>query len=224
MLFRSAFSWTIENLEAGATQEGAWTNATVATPLTVKNPDGSTTEVGGEVKLLYATAGLWNGLVVYLKTQDWNGNFDIKMTFSAREAGMPGEATISADDTATLTTITWTAGTVLTDARKRCNPFYAVVNNSFWHLTSKLSDFKNRPDPPPPEGEVQEMVRAVERLQRTVSKYAKAGHLTEAEVWKQLATPGVLRSEQQVPAEVDMTRLQPRAQTLSPQTKEGNGD
>jgi hypothetical protein len=30
----------------------------------------------------------------------------------------------------------------------RCNPFYAEVNDSFWYLTEKLSDFRNRPDPP----------------------------------------------------------------------------
>jgi hypothetical protein len=219
------FAWGINGFESSGPQSGPWTTITVATPLTVKNPDGTTTNVAGEVNLQYATAGVWNGFVVYLKTLNWDGNCEITLNFSAREAAIPGETEVAASETVFLTTITWKAGQRLKDARKSCNPFYAAVNTSFWYLTAKLADFKNRPDPPPPEGQVLEIVEAVGRLQRDVARYAKAGHLTEGEVLSQLAIPGVLRSKNPAPAEVDIARLQPRGKSLAPQARqEGGGD
>ena len=106
----AAFQWTIAGLEPGGIQAGPWTTVTVATPLTVKNPDGTSTDVAAEATLQYATANVWNGFVVYLKTLIWDGNCELSVTFSAREAAVPGEATVTADDTVLLTTITWAPG------------------------------------------------------------------------------------------------------------------
>ena len=57
----------------------------------------------------------------------------------------------------------------------------------------KLSDITNRPDPPSERGAL-DIVQAVESVQRAVERYSKAGGQTEAEVWRQLATSGALRS------------------------------
>ena len=198
----AAFRWTIEGVEVPV--RGSWTNVTVNSPLTVKNPDGTTTNVANQVTLLYGILDFWNGSALYLKTLNWNGNCELKLTVAAKEAAI-NEAEATADESVSLTTVTWAAGEEMKKAWKRCNPFYARVNDTFWYLTERLSDVKNRPDPPSERG-VREIVQAVEQVQKAVARYARAGHQTEVDVWRQLGTPGGLRSEDPVPAAVDMTR------------------
>jgi hypothetical protein len=81
------------------------------------------------------------------------------------------------------------------------------VNDSFWYLTEKLSDIKNRPDPPSEERGAREIVQAVEQVQRAVARYSKAGGQTEVQVWRQLGVSGGLRSADPVPPAVNLTRL-----------------
>lgn len=90
-------------------------------------------------------------------------------------------------------------------AVKRCNPFYAEVNDSFWYLTEKLADIKNRPDPPSERGALV-IVQAVEQVQKAVERYSNAGDQTEAEVWRQLGTSGGLQSIDPVPPVVNLSR------------------
>jgi hypothetical protein len=202
----AAFRWTIEGVEVPV--RGTWTNVTVNSPLTVKNPDETKTNVANAVTFQYGILDVWNGSVLYLKTLNWNGNCELKVTAAAKEAAA-NEAEVTAEESVSLTTVTWAPGEEIKKAWKRCNPFFARVNDTFWYLTERLSDAKNRPDPPSERG-VREIVQAVEQVQKAVAQYAKAGHQTEAEVWRQLGTPGGLRSADPVPAAVDMTRLRLR--------------
>lgn len=207
----AAISWGIEGFEAGETQSGVWTTGKVATPLTIKNPDGSEVIVAEEVTVQFAVGQSWNAWVVYFRTPESNGNYTLNLTFSAREAAYPNEAVVSATDTPSLTTVTWIPGADAIRAFQRCNPIYGRLTTSFWYLSSALAAFKNRPRPfpDPVYWEVDEIIRAVESLQKSVAQYARAGHLTEAEVFAGLGLPGVLRSQDPAPSELDLTRLLP---------------
>jgi hypothetical protein len=202
----AAFRWTIEGVEVPV--RGIWTNVTVVTPLTVKNPDGTITNVANAVTFQYGILDVWNGSVLYLKTLSWNGNCELKVTVAAKEAAV-NEAEVTVEESVSLTTVTYTPGEEIKKAWKRCNPFYARVNDTLWYLTEKLSDARNRPDPPSERG-VREIIKAVEQVQEAVARYSKAGHRADAEVWQQLGTPGGLRSADPVQAAVDMARLRPR--------------
>ena len=216
----AAFRWTIEDVEVPV--RGQWTNVTINSPLTIKNPDGTTTNVANQVTFQYGIVDTWNFSALYLKTLDWNGNCELKVTAAAREQAMPGEEEATADESVSLTTVTWAPTEETKKAYKRCNPFYARVNDTFWYLTEKLSDLKNRPDPPS-ERVVREIVQAVEQVQKSVTLFAKAGHLKEAEVWRQLGTPGGLRSEDPVLPPATITKAQLRNTGTGQQEKEHKG-
>jgi hypothetical protein len=141
----AAFRWTVEGVEVPV--RGTWTNVTLNSPLTVKNPDGTTTNVAAAVTLQYRILDVWNGSVLYLKALNWSGNCELKVTVAAKEAAA-NEAEVTAEESVSLTTVTWAPAVEIKKAWKRCNPFYARVNDTFWYLTERLSDLKNRPDPP----------------------------------------------------------------------------
>jgi hypothetical protein len=185
-----------------------WTNVTVNSPLTVKNPDGTVSHVSNSVTFQYDILDIWNGSVLYLKALSWNGNCTLKVSVAAKEVAI-NEAEVTADESVDLTTVTWMPGEEFKKASRRCNPFFAEVNHSFWYLTHKLSDIKNRPDPPS-ERTVQEVVQAVEQVQKAVEQYARAGHQSQAEILRQLGTPDGLQSAYPAAPPVDMTRLRPR--------------
>ena len=197
------FTWAIEGVQAPV--RGNWTNVTVDKPLTVKNPDGTTTYVANTVTLLYGIIDVWNNSALYLRTLNSNGNCELQVTVFAREA-VEIDGDVSTDESVSLPTVTWIGGAEITNARKRCNPFYAEVNDSFWYLTEKLIDIKNRPDPPSERG-VREIAHAVKQVQLAVARYSKAGGLTEAEVWQELGIAGRMRSVDPVPSAVNLSRL-----------------
>ncbi|MHC2707818.1 hypothetical protein ACVIWV_007110 [Bradyrhizobium diazoefficiens] len=197
------FDWSIDDVPAPV--HGSWTQLTVNSPLTIKNPDGTVTTVANTTTLLYGILDVWNESVLYLKTLNWNGNTDLNVKVFAREA-VELDGDVSADESVSLIAVTWTAGEELKKARKRCNPFYAEVNDSLWHLTEKLSDLKNRPDPPY-ERAVQEIVNEVERLQKAVDRYSQAGGQTRSETWRQLGNRGELRSIDPVSSPLSSSRM-----------------
>jgi hypothetical protein len=203
----AAFKWTVAGVEVPVRNN--WTLVTVNSPLVVKNPDDTTTNVANQVTFQYGILDRWNFSVFYLRTLNTDGNCELKVTVAAREAANPGEAEVIADESVSLTTITWAPGSQITKDRKRCNPFYARVNDTFWYLTEKLSDLKNRPDPPSERG-VREIVQVVEQAQKEVARFAKAGNLTEAEVWQQLGTSGGLRSEDPAAPPIHVSKTQLR--------------
>ena len=203
----AAFRWTIAGVEAPV--RNTWTNVTVDSPLTVKNPDGTTTNMADQVTFQYGILDQWNFSVLYLRTLTTNGNCELPVTVAAREVANPGEAEATADESVSLTTITWVPGDEITKARKRCNPFYARVNDTFWYLTERLSDLKNRPDPPSERG-VREIVQVVAQAQKEVALFASAGDLTAAEVWQQLGTSGGLRSADPAAPPIHVSKKQLR--------------
>lgn len=199
------FSWTIEGVEVSV--RGSWTTLTINTPLTVKNPEGHSDEIATSVTFQYYILDLWNGSVLYLKTLNWDGNCTLKVTAAAREAAIV-EAEATTEESVDLTTVTWIPGDDFKKASARCNPFFAEMNNSFWYLTQKLSDIKNRPYPPS-ERTAQEMIQAVEQVQKAVGQFARAGNQSPTEILRQLGTPDGMQSPYPV-VPVDMTPLRLR--------------
>jgi hypothetical protein len=202
----AAFRWMIEGVEVSVRNN--WTTLTMDTPLTVKNPDGHPDEISTSVTFQYGILDIWNGSVLYLKTLDWKGNCTLKVTVAAREAAIT-EPEVTAEESVDLTTVTWIPGDDFKKASARCNPFFAEMNHSFWYLTQKLSDIKNRPDPPS-ERTAQEMIQAVEQVQKAVGLFASAAHQSPTEILQQLGTPDGLQSPYPVAPPVDMTRLRLR--------------
>lgn len=203
----AAFRWMIEGVEVSVRNN--WTTLTIDTPLTVKNPgakpDDKPDLIATSVTFQYGILDIWNGSVLYLKTLDWKGNCTLKVTAAAREAAIT-EAEVTAEEPVDLTTVTWIPGDEFKKASARCNPFFAEVNHSFWYLTQKLSDVKNRPDPPS-ERTAQEMIQAVEQVQKAVGRFASDAHQSPEEILRQLGTPDGLQSPYPVAPPVDMTRL-----------------
>jgi hypothetical protein len=201
----AVFRWTVEGVDLPV--HGSWANATVNSPLTVKNPDMSETIVANSVTFSYNIVDIWNGSVLYMKSQDWNGNCLLNFSVAAKEAAII-EAETSVSDKIGLDTVSWRASEETKKAFKRCNPFYADVNDSIWYLTERLVDLVNRPDPPNVLN-VRGVIRAVEQVQRAVEKFAGAGPLSSAEVLRQFSSTNGLQSVDPVPAEANLTQLPP---------------
>ena len=207
----AVINWNIDNIIAVGPTVGPWTTITVATPLTVKDPDGAEVVIAEQVTLQWASTGTWNALAVFVRTVSTNGNFDLTLRFSATEAAFTKEPAVLASDTPTLTTVSWIPGDAFVRAFQKCNPYYVTLNQSFWYLTAALADFKNRPDPDPVSYAAAAIIRAVELVQRNAAQFARATHLTPAQVIAQLALPGLLRSQDPAPLDFDLTRLPPTA-------------
>jgi hypothetical protein len=199
----ASFRWSIEGVDVAV--RNVFTNLTINNPLTVKNPDGKKDTIANAVTFQYGIIDTWNGSVLYLKSLTTNGNCSLKASVAAKEAAV-NEAEASAADEAALDTVSWIPGEEMKKAWKRCNPFYATVDTTIWGLSARLSDLKNRPDPPS-ERTIRQIVVAVHTLDAAVSQYAKAGHMTVVEVRKQLESVGGLRSTYALAAEPDLTRL-----------------
>lgn len=198
---------------------GAWASVTINTPVTVRNPDQTTSNVDNTTTLKYFIRDRWNHSEVFLKNTSTEGDCTVTMTAMCSEAGINKDPQTSGASDVDITAVAWEAGAQLVKDRKRCNPFYARVNKSIWGLTEKLSDLKNRPDPPS-ERAVQQVIDAVSQVQDAVSRYAKAGHMSAAEVLQQLSLPGGLRSKDAPPPESSVRSAQ---QAAAPKVgKQGN--
>jgi hypothetical protein len=115
------------------------------------------------------------------------------------------DADVSAAEPVGLDGVWWEAGEEMKKAWQRCNPFFANVDKSLWGLSKVLGDLKNRPDPPS-DRSILKVVESVQELSKAVAQYARAGNLSEAEVWKQVGTPGALRSGFAPPDDADLRR------------------
>lgn len=197
------FRWEIEGQTVAVRNQ--FTNITVHVPVTIKDPDAKTRTIANAVTIQYGILDTWNGSVLYLKTLTSDGNCSVKVTAAAIE-GTGGNPEVTATDDASLVTFVWLPGPEMRAAYERCNTFYSSVDRSLWGLSLRLSDLKNRPDPPSDRTLVQ-IVEAVHQLDAAVAHYAKAGHLTSAEVMNQIRAPGGFRSRFAPAAEPHLTPL-----------------
>jgi hypothetical protein len=202
-LANASFRWIINGVEVSVRNN--WTNVNVKAPVTVRNPDNTTTMVAPSVTIQYGILDSWNGSVLYIKTLTTNGNFQLQIMATAREAVI-NDAEVSSTADVDLRTISWAPSDKLREASKRCNPFYAKIDATLWGLSARLSDLKNRPDPPA-ERTIKQIADSIHELDVAVSQYAEAGGMTVREVWTQIGAPGGLRSANALAKDVDLTRL-----------------
>ena len=200
---KASFRWSIEGVDVAV--RGAWTNLTINKAVWVKNPDGKTQTIASALMFQYAIADSWNASALYLKTLTANGNCLLNVSAAAREASVK-DAEVSASREVGLFTVEWLPGVGIKNSWKSCNPQYVRLDTTIWRLTTQLSDLKNHPDPPS-ERTLVKIADAVHDLDVAVGQYAKAGHMTTAEVWNQIGRAGGLRSADAPAADVDLTRL-----------------
>jgi len=158
--------------------------------------------------LQYGILDVWNASALYLKTLATNGNCSLNVSAAIKEIAI-NDAEASATEGVDLTTVSWLPGDDLIKARKRCNHFYAAIDTSIWGLTEKLSDLKNRPDPPS-EATVRQIAQAVHELDKAVAQYAQDGNMTTSEVFQQMGRGDGLRSPFAPAASLDLTGLRLR--------------
>jgi hypothetical protein len=131
---------------------------------------------------------------LFLKNTDIRGNCSVTLGVFCEELGIVNDPQTSTTYDDDLLVVTWSdANDQLSKDRRRCNPFYANVDKSFWGLSAALSDAKNRPDPPSERG-LKQIIDAVSVVLEAAGQYAEGAHLTRAEVLQQLNVPGALRS------------------------------
>jgi hypothetical protein len=202
----ASFRWSIEGV--GVAVRGKWTNITINKAVWVKNPDGKTQTVANALTFQYAIADSWNASALYLKTLTTNGNCLLNVSAAAQEASVK-DAEVSATREVGLFTVEWLPGAGIKNSWKICNPQYARLDKEIWKLTTQLSDLKSLAGHPS-ERTLVEIVDAVHGLDEAVAQYAKAGHMTTAEVWNQLGRPGRLRSADAPALEPDLRLLVPK--------------
>ncbi|MFN7984652.1 MAG: hypothetical protein U0Q11_22635 [Vicinamibacterales bacterium] len=186
----AAWRWTIGG--QNVPMQSAWTNLSLPVPTQIRNPDKTVNTVSATTDIQYQMVNTWNGSVLYLQFTSKTGNCQFPVEAFARETAS-NDAEVSATDTIGLESVWFQPDDATKSAYKRCNPFYAAIDTSIWGLSKTLADLKNRPDPPSDRA-VLKVVKSVQALSTVVAQYARASNLSEADVWKQVGTPGELRT------------------------------
>ena len=201
----ASFRWSIQGVDVAV--RGKWTVITVLSPVTVKNPDRTTTTITNGLNIQYAIADAGNASVLYLKTLSSAGNISMHVAVAIRELALQ-DPEVSGDEDISLDAVQWLPSEAFKKASQRCNPFYAAVDKSFWGLTLALSDFKNRPDPPS-ERAVFHIVESVQLFNASVVQFATAANITSADVFKQIGAGVSFRSAIAPEPETDLAQLAP---------------
>ena len=194
-LLNASFAWQIDGNNISMPVGGGWGTINLNTPVTVRNPDGTTTVINNSTTLRYFIRYSWNGTELFLKNTDIKGNVSVTLGVFCAEQNIANDPFTSTTGPGDLQAVTWSdANDQLSKDRRRCNPFYARFDKSVWGLTAALSDAKNRPDPPSERG-LKQVIDSVTLVLEAAGQYAEGAHLTRAEVLQQLNMPGQLRSQ-----------------------------
>jgi hypothetical protein len=194
-MLNAGFAWQIDGNNISMPSGGGWGTINLNTPVTVRNPDGTVTPISNSTTLRYFIRYNWNGTELFLKNTDIRGNCSVTLDVFCAEQGIANDPQTTTTGPGDLKAVTWgDYNDQLSKDRRRCNPFYATIDKSFWGLTAALTDAKNRPDPPSERG-LKQVIDAVSVVLEAADKYAEDAHLTRAEVLQQLNVPGTLRSQ-----------------------------
>ena len=205
-MLNAGFAWQADGVNLPT--RGKWTDITLNTPVTIKNPDKSITPVASSTTLSYFIRDTWNASELFLKNKSMDGNVSVSLGVFCAESTIKNDPKSTTTEQCNLDAVSWVAGTELTKDRQKCNPFYGTIDTSLWNLTATLADLKNRPDPPSERG-LKQVIDAVTVVLKAANHYAKGSHLDAAEVVGQLAVPGALRSQHEPLADTSLRSILP---------------
>ena len=208
-ILNAAYKWKLNGQELSV--RNTETAITLAVEKTVRTPDDKKIDGGKSIDLHYIITDSWNKSILYFKETDiLSGNCVIKVTVSATEAAI-NDAPVQLDDHVSIDTISFEPGAVYIKDRKRCNPFYARIDDSLTGLSATLANLKNRPDPPG-EKELLQVINAVARVESDAQAAAKHAGTTSKAVLSELRFAGVLLSgETKASPEILRTVIKGRA-------------
>jgi len=205
-MLNAGFAWQADGVNLPT--RGTWTDVTLNTPITIKNPDKSITPVANSTTLSYFIRDTWNASELFLKNKSMDGNASVTLGVFCAESTINNDAQSTTTEQCSVDAVSWLPGTELTKDRQKCNPFYGTIDKSLWNLTATLADLKNRPDPPS-DRNLKQVIDAVTVVLKAANHYAKGSHLDAAEVVGQLAVPGTLRSQHEPLADTSLRSILP---------------
>lgn len=196
-IFNAAFTWKVNGVVLPTRNK--MDSVTVAVPRSIRTPDGKTLVTGKAIVLNYGIIDNWNKSELFIYPADSDSNCELNVTIEVTEAAVHDAAVSGAADVG-VDPVSFTAGADFIKDRRRCNPFYATISDSLRDLSKALFDAKNRPDPPPDERLIAQILDIAARVQSDAQKAAKSAGVSQKEVLKELQHPGALFSSEAVVA------------------------
>ncbi len=125
--------------------------------------------------------------------------------------GAINDAKVSADSQLSVDPLSYEAGEEYKKDRRRCNKFYANLDDSLYSLSVTLANLKNRPDPPS-EHVILEVLENVAKVEHDAQHAAHSSGITRKQLFKQLASPGALISNEVRASQEILNLVQPNLQ------------
>ena len=190
-ILQGSFKWQLNGQDLAV--HNTISPVTLGMQKSIRTPDGQKVAAGNSIDLLYTINDSWNRSILYFKETDFpSGNGVIEVTVSVTEAAI-NDAPIQLNEHVSVDTISFEPGTAYIKDRKRCNPFYAAIDDSLSGLSATLANLKNRPDPPG-EKEFLQVINAVGKVESAAQGAAKHAGVTSKSVLSELRFSGVLMS------------------------------
>jgi hypothetical protein len=190
-ILNAAYRWKLNGTEL--TTRGKDDFITLVLERSVKTPDDKKKVTGNSITFHYVILDTWNKSILYIKeTDSAGGNCLINVTVSATEAAI-NDTAVSLDDQLSIDALSFEPGTDYKTDRRRCNPFYARIDDSLFGLSVTLANLKNRPDPPS-EKELLQVLKAAARVENDAQHAAHQSGISSKELLKELKFQGALLS------------------------------
>jgi hypothetical protein len=191
-ILNAAFKWKLNGIELPT--HGKGDTIVVPAEKSIRTPDGKIVITGNTITINYGIIDSWNKSELFIYTTESSGNCDLIATALTTEAAI-NDAEVSADEDVSINPISFESGVEYSNDRRRCNPFYARIDDSLYGLSTVLSNLKNRPDPPS-ENMIIQLIDAVARVETDAQYAAHAAGISRKELFKELQTPGALFSNE----------------------------
>lgn len=222
-ILNAAYQWKLNGVNL--TVHNVETAITLPADISVHTPDGKRIAGKKTIDLHYVIQDNWNKSILYLKQTDGaSGSCTLIATVSATEAAI-NDAPVQLDTQLFIDTISYEPGAIYVMDRKRCNPFYAKIDDSISGLSATLANLKNRPDPPG-EKELLQVIDAVARVESDAQAIGQHSGRSSKAVLSELRFPGVLVSADPIASpEILRTVVKGRADAgnvATGQQQEGN--
>lgn len=210
-LLNAGFTWQLNGVVLPV--HGKAATITISAEISIRTPDGKKQITNNSIILNYGIIDRWNRSELFVYPAGSIGNCDINITALVTEAAI-NDAQVSVDDQLTINPISFEPSDEYIKDRRRCNPFYAQIDTSIYGLSAKLSDLKNRPDPPS-EREILQVIDAVARIEKDAQHAAHSVGISRNQLLKELKTPGALLSMEPRVSDDTLRLVRPRLQEVT---------